>query len=116
MKLLLDQNLSYKLIPGLESAFPGTSHVRPLRLDQTPDTELREYAAQQGFTLVTKNTDLVDLCVLRGAPPKVIWLRLGNCSTALVRDVLQSNQTRILSFGKHESEVVLSLFRLTAIE
>ena len=116
MKLLLDQNLSYKLIADLASAFPGTSHVRPLHLDQAPDTELREFAAQQEFTLVTKNTDLVDLCVFRGAPPKVVWLRLGNCSTALVRNVLRSNEARILAFGKNESEVVLSLFRLTAIE
>lgn len=116
MKLLLDQNLSYKLIADLAPAFPGTSHVRPLHLDQSPDTELREYAAQNDFTLVTKNTDLVDLCVLRGAPPKVIWLRLGNCSTALARTVLTSNEARIVAFGKNQSEVVLSLFRLTAIE
>lgn len=116
MKLLLDQNLSYKLIAELESTFPGTSHVYRVGLDQSPDTDVREYAAQQEFTLLTKNTDLVDLCVLRGAPPKILWLRIGNCNTALVRDVLRQNEPRILAFGENKSEVVLSLFRLTAVE
>jgi predicted nuclease of predicted toxin-antitoxin system len=116
LKLLLDQNLSYKLIAALESAFPGTSHVLRLGLDQSPDVELREYARQQGFTLLTKNTDLVDLCVFRGAPPKVLWLRVGNCSTALIEDVLKRNEGRILAFGEDESQVVLSIFRLTAVE
>ena len=116
MKLLLDQNLSYKLIADLESTFPGTSHVYPLGLDQSPDTEVREYAGQHAFTLLTKNTDLVDLCVLRGAPPKILWLRLGNCTTTLVRDVLMRNEPRILAFGENESDVVLSLFRLTAVD
>ena len=116
MKLLLDQNLSYKLIASLDPVFPGTSHVLRLNLDQTPDTELREYAAQHGFTLLTKNTDLVDLCVFRGAPPKIIWLRLGNCRTAVAREVLDRNEDRILAFGADPSRVVLSLFPLTALE
>lgn len=116
MKLLLDQNLSYKLVADLETAFPGTSHVLRLGLDQTPDTELREYAAQEGFTLITKNTDLVDLCVFRGAPPKVIWLRVGNCDTSVIRDVLRSNMARIAAFGEDSSQVVLSFFRLTAVK
>ena len=116
MKLLLDQNLSYKLIAGLDPVYPGTSHVLRLGLDQSPDTELREYAAQHEFTLLTKNTDLVDLCVLRGAPPKIVWLRLGNCKTDLIREVLQRNQDRILAFGGDRTQVVLSLFSLTALE
>ncbi len=116
MKLLLDQNLSYKLIAELESTFPGTSHVLRLGLDQSPDTEVREYSAQHEFTLLTKNTDLVDLCVLRGAPPKVLWLRVGNCNTDLIRDVLRRNESRILTFGRDNSQVVLSLFRLTPVQ
>jgi predicted nuclease of predicted toxin-antitoxin system len=54
--------------------------------------------------------------VLRGAPPKIVWLRLGNCTTALVSEVLRRNEARILAFGENESEVVLSLFRLTAVD
>jgi predicted nuclease of predicted toxin-antitoxin system len=116
LKLLLDQNLSYKLVSELEPTFPGSSHVFRLGLDQAPDTELREYAALREFTLVTKNTDLVDLCVLRGAPPKIVWLRLGNCTTELVREVLQRSEQRIVTFGQDQSEVVLSLFRFAAVE
>jgi predicted nuclease of predicted toxin-antitoxin system len=113
VKLLFDQNLSYKLVAPLDPAFPGTSHVLRLGLDESPDTELREYAAREGFTLVTKNTDLVDLCVFRGAPPKVIWLRVGNCSTAVIRDALQSNIPRIIAFGEDPLQIVLSIFRLS---
>jgi len=116
LKLLLDQNLSYKLIADLEPNFPGTSHVLRLGLDQSPDSEIRDFAAQHGFTPLTKNTDLVDLCVLRGAPPKIVWLRVGNCSTALIRDVLERNTARMLAFGDDPSRVVLSLFRFTAVE
>jgi len=116
VKLLLDQNLSYKLIANLDPIFPSTSHVLRLRLDQAPDTQLREYAARHGFTLLTKNTDLVDLCVLRGAPPKILWLRLGNCRTALIREVLKRNEARIVAFGADPTQVVLSLFPLAPME
>lgn len=63
MKLLLDQNLSRKLVPILEKRFPGTSHVLRLGLDKSSDSDVRDYAQQHGFTLATKNTDMVDLCV-----------------------------------------------------
>ena len=116
MKLLLDQNLSYKLVAELQAAFPGTAHVLRLQLDQSPDTELREYAAQHEFTLVTKNTDLVDLCVFRGAPPKVVWLRVGNCATSIIREVLRNNTDVITTFGEDHSRVVLSLFRFAAVK
>ena len=115
MKLLLDQNLSYKLVASLEPVFPGTSHVLRLGLDQSPDTEVREYAGKHGFTLLTKNTDLVDLCVFRGAPPKIVWLRVGNCGTEIIRDVLKRNESRILELEMDPSQVVLSLFRLTPV-
>ena len=74
MKLLLDQNLSRKLVPELLQAYPGSSHVFLLRLQKAADSDIWFYARHHGDTLVTKNTDMVDLCVLRGAPPKVLWL------------------------------------------
>lgn len=115
MKLLLDQNLSRKLVPILESRYPGSSHVYLLGLAKTDDSDIWHYARYHGFTLVTKNTDMVDLCVLRGAPPKVLWLRIGNCTTKLVREVLDNHYERIAHF-ESDSSVVLSLFRLTLVE
>lgn len=116
LKLLLDQNLSRKLVPVLATRYPGSSHVVYLGLDTADDATVRRYAREQGFTLVTKNTDMVDLCIVKGAPPKILWLRVGNCSTKVVASVLDLNESRIARFESAESQVVLSLFSLTSIE
>lgn len=115
MKLLLDQNLSRKLVPQLNLPFPDSSHVVYLGLDTADDATVRRFARENGFTLVTKNTDMVDLCVVKGAPPKVLWLRIGNCSTDLVANVLELNEDRIKRFERSDG-VVLSLFRFAQIE
>ncbi len=116
MKLLLDQNLSSKLIRSLEEQHPGTSHVRLLGLDKADDSDIWHYARYHGFTLATKNTDMVDLCVLRGAPPKVLWLRIGNCTTSDVFDTFVRNRDRIEHFEHDQASIALSLFRLAAVE
>jgi len=115
VKLLLDQNLSRKLVPELTYDFPGSSHVYLLNLSRADDSEIWYYAKHHEYTLVTKNTDMVDLCVLRGMPPKVLWLRIGNCTTELVRQVIGNNRERIARFA-HDSNTVLSLFRLTPVD
>lgn len=115
MKLLFDQNLSRKLVPYVAQDYPGSAHVLLLGLARSNDSDIWYYARHHGYSLVTKNTDMVDLCVLRGAPPKVLWLRIGNCTTDIVRDVLDQNRDRIGRFA-NDSRVVLSLFRLDAIE
>lgn len=115
MKLLLDQNLSRKLVPHLESTYPGSSHVFLLGLAKTDDSDIWHYAQYHGYSLVTKNSDMVDLCVLRGAPPKILWLRIGNCTSDLVLEVLDTNGERITRFERDET-VVLSLFRLSALD
>jgi len=115
LKLLFDQNLSRKLVPAIESLFPGSSHVIYVSLDTADDATVRRYAEAEGFTLVTKNTDMVDLCVVKGAPPKVLWLRVGNCTTTVVRKVLEANHERITRFDRTD-QVVLSLFTLTPVD
>jgi predicted nuclease of predicted toxin-antitoxin system len=116
LKLLLDQNLSRKLVPELAARYPGTSHVLLLGMAKTDDSDIWHYARHHGYTLVTKNTDMVDLCVLRGAPPHVIWLRVGNCTTDLIRDILARSDDRIRQLTGSGARTVLSLFRLTAVE
>lgn len=116
MKLLLDQNLSRKLVRDLETTYPGTSHVYLLGMHKQADSEIWQYAQYHGFTITTKNTDMIDLCVLRGAPPKVLWLRVGNCTTELIRNVLAMNEDRIHRFHQERESVVLSLFPLAPVE
>jgi predicted nuclease of predicted toxin-antitoxin system len=78
VKLLLDQNLSRRLLPELERVFPGSSHVQMLGLDTALDQEVWQFAEAGEYAIVTKDADFVEMSALRGHPPKIIWLNLGN--------------------------------------
>jgi len=91
MKLLLDENLSRKIVPSLQSAFPGTSHVSLLGLEQADDRKIWEFARTHDYVVVTKDDDFQGLLALMGYPPKIIRLRLGNCSNQQVISVLTQN-------------------------
>ena len=100
MKLLFDQNLSPKLVQRLAEPYPGSSHVQFQGLDCADDDQVWEYARLHGFAIVTKDADYNNLSVVRGNPPKVIWLLLGNCTTAQVEAVLRNNVAEIEAFEK----------------
>lgn len=89
MKLLFDENLSYKLPPRLADIFPGSLHVRALSLKAAGDSLIWKYAKDNDFTIVSKDADMHDLSLVFGDPPKVVWVRLGNCSTSDVEDLLR---------------------------
>src|SRR5260221_13841629 len=84
MKLLFDQNLSFKLCGQLTAHFPNSGHARLLGLAEADDRALWQFAGANGYTLVTLDADFAELAALRGPPPKVIWLRCGNQATATV--------------------------------
>ena len=81
MKLLFDHNLSYKLVGHLADLFPASEHVRNVNLHEADDRMVWEYARANGFAIVSKDEDFHQLSFLYGAPPKVVWVRLGNCTT-----------------------------------
>lgn len=95
MKLLFDQNLSPKLVGMLATQYPGSSHVSLCGLDRAQDAAVWEYARQQGYILVTKDSDFEELSLLRGVPPMVVWLRLGNCTTGRIEEVLRQHADEI---------------------
>jgi predicted nuclease of predicted toxin-antitoxin system len=78
VKLLLDQNISYKVANKLNVHFPGCRQVRELNLENKSDKEIWNFAKKEDYTIVTFDADFYDLVTLYGHPPKVIWLRLGN--------------------------------------
>jgi predicted nuclease of predicted toxin-antitoxin system len=80
MKLLFDQNLSPKLVDRLADLFPGSKHVSTEGLDTATDSQVWDFARPAGFTIVTKDADYETLSVVRGSPPKVVWILLGNCT------------------------------------
>jgi predicted nuclease of predicted toxin-antitoxin system len=98
MKLLYDQNLSPKLVHLLASEFPASEHVRNLGMAAAPDPAVWSYAASNGFTIVSKDSDFQQRATLLGFPPKVIWLRLGNCPTSDVIDLIRKHLKDVESF------------------
>jgi predicted nuclease of predicted toxin-antitoxin system len=103
MKLLIDQNLSPRLVDRLLDLFPDSGHVSPLGLDRASDEEVWSYAHANRDIIVTKDADFSELGLLRGFPPKVIWIRSGNSTTdqieALIRLHLEDIQRMSQSAG-----------------
>ena len=98
MKLLFDHHLSPKLVKRLSNLYPDSSHVYFLGLDQVDDPVIWEHARSNDFVVVTKDSDFTDLSVLRGFPPKVIWIKLGNCTTQQIEDAIRRHATAIADF------------------
>lgn len=91
MKLLFDQNLSFRLVQNLSHHFPASAHVRLLGMEEQDDRTIWQYARDNEFTIVTQDADFELLTQLYGFPPKVIWLRCGNTSTANVFQLLTNH-------------------------
>jgi predicted nuclease of predicted toxin-antitoxin system len=109
MKLLFDQNLSHRLVGLLVAEFPGSQHVRDAALARAPDPVVWAYAASQGLVIVSKDTDFQQRALLLGPPPKVVWVRLGNCSTAAVATLLRTRQADLLAFEADPTASFLAL-------
>jgi len=99
MKLLFDHNLSPKLVNRQSAEFPGSSHVSMHALDQALDDDIWNFAKTNGFTIVTKDADFSDMQLLRGFPPKVLWLQTGNCTSKYLEDLLRQEHAAIKAFG-----------------
>jgi len=95
MKLLLDENLSYRLVPGLQAAFAQSTQVTSVGLSGADDRVVWAYAREHGFVLVSKDDDFLDLSAHFGPPPVVIRLVLGNCSNAQVLHALTTARERL---------------------
>lgn len=108
-KLLFDENLAPRLVAALADLYPNSAHVRDVGLQGSPDGTVWEHAAAEGFLLVTKDEDFHRLSVLRGFPPKVVWIRLGNCSTGEIAQILRSRSKQVAAFAAHEEAGFLAL-------
>ncbi|RLD20543.1 MAG: hypothetical protein DRI71_10270 [Bacteroidetes bacterium] len=102
MKILFDQNISVRIVDKLKSKFPDCSQVRLLGLENATDLTIWEYAKVNNFCIMTFDADFYDLSTLKGQPPKVIWLRIGNTSTSNLEKVLRFHAPTILNFISSE--------------
>ena len=109
MKLLFDENLSGRLAHLLPDLYPGSSSVVALQLGGAHDLDIWEAAAGGGFVLVTRDAAFHRLSVMRGWPPKVVWVRLGNCSTAEVENLLRSRNSEMAAFAADPTAGFLAL-------
>ena len=109
MKLLLDNNLSPRLVGLLAPEFADVVHVRALDLASAPDRLVWEFARTNDFVIVSKDADFRQMSFLFGAPPKVIWVRRGNCTTDEIGALLRHYTHEILVFERDASATFLAL-------
>lgn len=109
VRLLFDEQLSEDLVGLLAGVFADSVHVRGLGAGGAADDEVWALARAHGCVLVTKDEDFHRLSVLRGAPPKVVWVRLGNCTTEDVASLLRDHEASIRAFVNQEEAAFLVL-------
>jgi predicted nuclease of predicted toxin-antitoxin system len=102
MKLLLDQNISYRVARKLGAVYPIVTTVRDEGLYEQNDRIIWEYSRQNGFSIITFDEDLYDLTTLYGPPPKIIWLRTGNLTNEQVVQLLTRFKPNIELFLQTE--------------
>jgi len=95
LKLLLDQNLSRRLLPELVAFFPGSSHVQLEGLESASDAAVWQFASENGFSIVTKDVDFLELQLIRGFPPKLVWLNCGNMPNTEIAHKLMTHAETI---------------------
>jgi predicted nuclease of predicted toxin-antitoxin system len=111
VKLLFDENLSPQLIDLLSDLYPSSAHVHQCGLGRTDDASIWEYAKSNDFTIVSKDSDFEERSVLSGAPPKLIWVRAYNSTTAEIESLLRAAFPLITRFIQANQETCLILGR-----
>jgi predicted nuclease of predicted toxin-antitoxin system len=109
IRLLFDENLSARLGAALADVYPGSAHVGEWGLAGAPDDAIWAHARQHGLAIVSKDEDFQRLSVLYGPPPKVIWVRLGNCSTEQIITLLRHRRGEIAAFLANGEAAFLAL-------
>ena len=108
MKLLLDENLAARILGDISDLYPESSHVGLLGLTQTDDSIIWDRARIDHFCMVSKDSDFHQRSLLFGAPPKVVFLKVGNCTTAKIISVLRSNFDLIREFcADHDASLLI---------
>ncbi len=108
-KLLFDNNISHRVLKRIDDIFPNSTHVMLENLDEASDHKVWLYARSHHYTIVTKDSDFNDIAIFRGIPPKIIWLKLGNCKAIDIEKILRDNKIAIKNFLEHDQEAILEI-------
>jgi len=98
MKLLFDQNISYRITKQIIDIFPESKQVRELGLENHTDKSIWEFAKEKGFTIVTFDGDFYDFSLIWGYPPQVIWIRSFNQTTKNIEKLLRMHHLAVEQF------------------
>jgi predicted nuclease of predicted toxin-antitoxin system len=109
LRLLFDQNLSFKLVPLLAGDYPGSVHVRDLDLHEADDAAIWHHAAEHDLAIVSKDADFHQMSLLYGPPPKTVWLCVGNASTPDIAGLLRKHHATMRRFHEDPDSALLAL-------
>jgi len=109
VKLLFDENLSPRLVELLREHYSDSEQVRRARMGGATDRQVWDFAIQGNFVIVSKDDDFRQRSFLEGAPPKVVWLQVGNAGTQAIAELLVRDKQRIRDFAEEEESALLIL-------
>ncbi len=109
MRLLFDENLSPRLVDELATEFPGSLHVRSVGLRGSDDVTIWKYAGKHSLVIVSKDNDFRQLSFLKGLPPKIVWLSVGNAGTESIAQLLRDQIAKISAFNADPETSLLPL-------
>ena len=109
MRLFFDHNLSPRLSEVLQDIYPDSVHVKDAGLDRADDIAVWEYARDHELVIVSKDSDFRQMVFLHGPPPKVVWIRRGNCSTSEIEAMLRVSFNDLIAFDRDEHGAFLAL-------
>lgn len=112
MRVLVDQNISQRILPSLAPQFDALHHVRHIGLTNAEDHEIFMFARDNGYqAVISIDDDFIKLIHQFSKPPKIIWIRTGNCSTALLLDILHSRIQQVRDFIQSEDFDIYEVLR-----
>jgi predicted nuclease of predicted toxin-antitoxin system len=112
VKLLFDENISYKICRRLDNLFPNSQHINTLNLERSQDIQIWEFAKRENFVIVTQDSDFNDIVALKNFPPYVIWLRTGNARVSEIEYVLRHNYSRIIEIIESGKQGIIEIYLL----
>ncbi len=112
MRLLFDQNISFRITKKLIDVFPDCKHVSDCGLMDCDDPNIWEYARKHDYSIVTFDSDFYDISVINGHPPKIIWIRSGNLTTKEIVKLMMQNKNMIEKFLDDEDFKDLSCLEI----
>jgi len=98
VKILFDQNISFRLLKRIANNYPEAKQIRKLGLENSTDLQIWKYAKKNGYSIVSFDGDFFDLVNVNGHPPKVIWLRMGNTSIESIAKLFNNKVELIRDF------------------